>query len=103
MVKKTKMTKKTNVEIDEIDEQTTFCGYPARYLIKVVRFLEMRGITPDTVKRCAMNLEDAYQALTNEIERASMYREDIRTELNRMAHYRRLEEQNEKANYKGER
>lgn len=92
------MIKKTNVKINEIDEHTTFCGYSARDLILVTRFLESRGVTPETVKRCARNLAAAYQALAHEIERASMHREDIRVELNRIMHYQRLEEQNEKAN-----
>ena len=92
------MTKKTNVKIDEIDEHTTFCGYRAKDLILVTRFLESRGVTPETVKRCARNLAAAYQVLAHEIERASIYREDVRIELAEMAHYIRLEEQNEKAN-----
>lgn len=92
------MIKRANVEIDEIDEHTTFCGYPAKDLIKVVQFLRLRGVTPDTVKKCARNLADAYQVLAHEIERASIYREDVRIEMLEMAHYQRLEEQNEKAN-----
>lgn len=94
--------KKANVELDEIDEHTTFCGYPAKDLIKIVRFLEFRGVTPGTVKKCARNLADAYQVLAHEIERASIYREDVRVELNEMAHYIRLEEQNEKAKEENE-
>ena len=92
------MRKKANVELDEIDEHTTFCGYRAKDLILVTRFLESRGVTPETVKRCARNLRDAYQVLAHEIERASIYREDVRIEMLEMMHYQRLEEQNEKAN-----
>ena len=63
------MRKQINVEIIDLDDQDTICGYTIKDLLIVAKDMKTHGITPDMVKEYAGNFRRAYEVLMKDVGR----------------------------------
>lgn len=61
------MKKQINIELIDLDEEDTICGYPVKDLLIVAKDMETHGITPDMIKKYAGNFRRAYEVLMKDV------------------------------------
>lgn len=61
------MKKQIDIELSDLEEQDTICGYPVKDLLIVAKDMEMHGITPDMIKEYAGNFRRAYEVLMKDV------------------------------------
>lgn len=63
------MKKEINVEIQDLDQDDTICGYRIKDLVAMARVLQRENITVIDLRKFVNNLEFAFKIVKNEFER----------------------------------
>lgn len=61
------MKKQIDIELIDLDEQDTICGYPVKDLLLAAKVMEKHGITPYMIKEYAGNFRRAYEVLMKDV------------------------------------